>query len=380
MPEGGENAAASSAAAGEEGSSEQDGVREGFKAELRGHGFIPLPVGLALPKGTELCVDRNNAARYSRHKAREGGFVTVKLAAPADAFTFVINGSGRESYKVDRAICGIRTNNPLLATAQNAAAASAPEQPAAARPAAAAGSSDPAQTAPTVGSQAGAGGSVAMGNDSDDSGTEGGDGFDANPGAFHPGAARQRLPPAAGRRSGRSAGAATGYGHRDTAFGDEEAEEEARLAEEEDVLAALDSEASSPATDRAAASAAPPAAADPSVTPLRLEIPLRLENGQKRGPECILVTINPTKSEAATGKRSFAMLEDVLHSARPKASLGAVAERQQQHRGRALDGGTRARGGCATARQRADLQAVLRHRREDSPPGDPSDQRRAYDD
>jgi len=157
MPEGGENAAASSAAAGEEGSSEQDGVREGFKAELRGHGFIPLPVGLALPKGTELCVDRNNAARYSRHKAREGGFVTVKLAAPADAFTFVINGSGRESYKVDRAICGIRTNNPLLATAQNAAAASAPEQPAAARPAAAAGSSDPAQTAPTVGSQAGAG-------------------------------------------------------------------------------------------------------------------------------------------------------------------------------------------------------------------------------
>ena len=83
MPEGGENLAASSAA-GEEGSSEEVRVREGFKAELRGHGFIPLSVGLALPVGTELCVDRNNAARYSRHKAREGGFVTVKVAAPAD--------------------------------------------------------------------------------------------------------------------------------------------------------------------------------------------------------------------------------------------------------------------------------------------------------
>ena len=41
-------------------------MREGFKAELGGHGFIPLPVGLALPKGTELCVDRNNAAWVCR--------------------------------------------------------------------------------------------------------------------------------------------------------------------------------------------------------------------------------------------------------------------------------------------------------------------------
>jgi hypothetical protein len=97
MPEGGENSAAS-AAAGEAGSSEQDGVREGFKAELGGHGFIPLPVGLALPKGTELCVDRNNAGRHSR-QAREGGFVTVKVAVPADAFTFVIKGSGREGWE-----------------------------------------------------------------------------------------------------------------------------------------------------------------------------------------------------------------------------------------------------------------------------------------
>jgi hypothetical protein len=295
-----------------------------WAAEMHERQHVPLPDGIALPAGTQLFVSRRDARKYSEAD-REGGPVTVMQNVAADvSHKFRIKSimTPAHKYDVDRSFCSISRDSVLMVdVASDHEPLPDPQQlPHAGTPAA-------AQSAPDADGPPG----VQSDSDEDDGSNDSSNDYGWGDQALieeSVAAAAAANPQAALRAA--DVETHVRYGSDDEGRGqvgsdstDSSSDSDRDSSSGSDSFDSdFDEPLSSPppAAGRpsAAAAAAVAAAAAGSATvakrpkPRQFTIRLRVENGKCRGPESLLVTVNPDKSAKETGNATMPMLETVI--------------------------------------------------------------------